>query len=479
MDTVEMTGRKTSARGFRKAMRGLDMTLFTVCAIMVIDQLAASAAIGPQAIFWWIFTMVLFFIPYGLLTAELGTTYPEQGGIYAWITRAYGRRWGGRTAWLWWINVALWMPSVYILFAGIFAQLFWPDLGLWGQVLICLLLTWITVGVNIVALDVGKWVPNAGALFKALIMAVIGFGGFVYAFNHGVANEFSVETIMPTWGASLAFLPVVVYNFMGFELMSGASEEMEDPRRDVPRAIIIAGVLIAAFYLLGTVGILIALPVDDIGLVEGIIDTLRKLFGDGGVGGAFVVALGVMALYTFFANMVTWTMGANRSAAEAAERGDLPGLFAKLHPRYKTPLNSAVVTGLVSSGVLIVYAFMAADAEDLFWTLFAFAALIFLLPYPLMFLAFLKLRRMDPDIERPYRVPGGHGTAVVFVGLCLAFMLQAIVLFVFPPGEADWTYTGFILVGLVVTLGIGEWLVARAQRHPAAPTARTGDAPHA
>ncbi|MFN3231309.1 MAG: APC family permease [Alphaproteobacteria bacterium] len=459
-----MTGTSTSGRGFRKVMRGLDMTLFTVCAILVIDQLAASAAIGPQAIFWWIFTMILFFIPYGLITAELGTTYPEQGGIYAWITRAYGRRWGGRTAWLWWINVALWMPSVYILFAGIFAQLFWPDLGLWGQVLICLLLTWITVGVNIIALDVGKWVPNAGAIFKAVIMVVIGVGGFYYAFNHGVANEITLSTIMPTWDVSLAFLPVVVYNFMGFELMSGASEEMKDPKRDVPRAIILSGVLIAAFYLLGTVGILIALPLDDIGLVEGLIDTLQKLFGDSGAGGAFVVALGVMALYTFFANMVTWTMGANRSAAEASERGDLPSLFAKLHKTYKTPVSSAIVTGLVSSGVLILYAFMAADAEDLFWTLFAFSALIFLLPYPLMFMAFLKLRRMDPDIERPYRVPGGHGRAVLVTVLCMLFMVQAIVLFIFPPGEMDWGYTGFILVGLAVTLAVGEWLVAGAQR---------------
>jgi amino acid transporter len=89
-----------SAGSFKKVFKGLDMTLFTVCAILVIDQLAASASIGAQSIFWWIFTMIFFFIPYGLITSELGSTYTDQGGIYAWVQRAFGGHWGGRTAWL-------------------------------------------------------------------------------------------------------------------------------------------------------------------------------------------------------------------------------------------------------------------------------------------------------------------------------------------------------------------------------------------
>src|SRR5262245_43869210 len=117
-----------SPRGFRRVMRGLDITLFSVCAILVIDQLAASAAIGPSALFWWVFTLLLFFIPYGLISAELGAAYPEEGGIYAWVRRAYGPRWGARASWLYWINVALWMPSVYVLFAGMFAQMFYPQM---------------------------------------------------------------------------------------------------------------------------------------------------------------------------------------------------------------------------------------------------------------------------------------------------------------------------------------------------------------
>lgn len=448
-----------SPRGYKKVMRGLDLTLFTVCAILVIDQLAASAAIGPQSVFWWIFTMVFFFIPYGLITAELGSAYPDQGGIYAWVRRAFGARWGGRTAWLWWINVALWQPSVFILFAGIFAALFMPELELWPQIAIAVALTWITVWINIVRLDIGKWVPNLGAIFKVAIMLVIGIGGFVYAANHGVANELTLSGMTPSWGASLAFLPVIVYNFMGFELMSGASAEMKNPARDVPLTIAVSGILIAAFYLFATVGILIALPLDEIDLVSGIVDTLRVLLGEGGAGGTFVILLGLMALYSFLANMVTWTMGANRSAAEAALDGNLPPMFARLHAVHRTPASAAIVTGVVTTVVIVIYGLLAADAEDLFWTLFAFSSIVFLLPYLIMFAAFLRLRAIDPATPRPYRVPGGQGGALVLAILCMLFILQAIVFFIYTPDEFDMTYAVSIVIGVVVTVVIGEVLV--------------------
>lgn len=446
---------------FRRVMHRLDMTLFTVCAILIIDQLAASASIGVQSIFWWVLTLVLFFIPYGLITSELGSAYPEEGGIYAWVRRAFGARWAGRTAWLWWVNVAFWMPSVYILFAGVLAELVAPDMSMTAKIAITLALTWITVSINIVTLNVGKWVPNIGAAFKTLIMLAIGLGGIVYAWRNGVANEFSLTTLSPSWGASLAFLPVIVYNFLGFELMSGAGEEMENPGRDVPLAIVTSGSLIAFFYILATMGILLALPVKEIGLIEGLTDTFRRLFGTDATGSIIVAILTVMALYTFLANMVTWTIGANRSAAEAALRGDLPPMFARMHSKYQTPASAAILTGITASAVLVIYGALAKSAEDLFWTVFAFSSVVFLLPYFLLFLSFLKLRRSDPNAPRPYRVPGGYGTAVVLSGICMLFIAQAIVFFIYHPGEFDLTYALAVGGGTLLTVIVGEFMIGK------------------
>ena len=454
-------------KGLKKALRGLDMTLFTVCAILVIDTVAPSAAIGPASISWWLITLVLFFIPYGLITAELGTTYPDEGGLYVWVKKAFGEKWAARTTWLYWVNVALWMPSVYILFAGIFSQLFFPEMTLWTQIAIGVIMTWITVAIGVVSLETGKWVPNLGAALKAIILLVIGVGGIVFALKNGIANDLSFTSLLPTWDAGLQFLPVIVYSYMGFELMSGAAGEMENPGRDIPRAIVIAGVMIALFYLLGTVGMLLALPLDQLGLVGGIIDTLKIILGESGIGGAVVTLLGIATLYTFLANMVTWTMGANRTAAEAGQDRELPAFFGKLHPVNKTPLNAYILTGVVSTIVIILYGFMAGNAEDLFWSLFAFSSIVFLMPYLALFPAFLHLRKVDPDTVRPYRVPGGNGVASVLVAICLVFILQAIVFFVWVPGEpVDWAYALPVIIGVVITVIIGEILlmVARNQK---------------
>ncbi len=464
MATSQSIAAPAKTRGFKKVLKGLDMTLFTVCAILVIDTLAPSASIGASSISWWLITLVLFFIPYGLITAELGTTYPEQGGLYIWVKNAFGEKWAARTTWLYWINVALWMPSVYVLFAGMFSQMFFPDMSLWMQIAIGIVMTWVTVLIGTLSLEVGKWVPNIGAILKAVILIVIGVAAFAYAGKNGVANDLSFSALLPSWDAGLFFLPVIVYNFMGFELMSGAGDEIKNPGKDIPRAIIISGLLITVFYLLGTLGMLMALPLEDLGLVEGLLDTLWILLGTTGVGGVFVYILGIGALYTFLANMVTWTIGANRTAAEAAAEGELPAVFGKLHPVNKTPVSAFILTGIVSTLVLIVYGFMAGSAEDLFWTLFAFSSMVFLLPYLALFPAFLKLRKTDAKRERPYRVPGGNGVATVLVVLCLLFIVQAIVFFVWVPGEPiDWAYAGPVLAGVAITLIIGEVLLKVAE----------------
>ncbi|MGB9639417.1 MAG: APC family permease [Anaerolineales bacterium] len=451
---------QAQSTGFKKVLHALDMTLFSICAIIVLDTLGASASIGASSVSWYIVTLLLFFIPYGLITAELGSTYPEQGGIYVWVRRAFGKKWAARTTWYYWINVALWMPSVYVLFAGIFSQLFFPDLSLTWIILIGIIMTWITVLVGIITLEIGKWVPNVGAILKAVLILVLGIGGIIFALRKGVANDMSFKAMLPSWDAGLAFLPVIVYNFLGFELMSGAGEEMANPGRDIPKAIITSGLLIAFLYLFATVGMLLALPLDQLGLVSGIVDALKAILGESGIAQAMIIILGIGALYTFFANMVTWTMGANRTAAQAADEGTLPTVFGKLHPINKTPVGAYVITGMVSTIVIVIYGFLAGSNEDLFWTLFAFSSIIFLLPYLMLYPSFLKLRASDKNTTRPYTFPGGNTFAWIMSIIGMIFIIQAIVFFLWVPGQPiDWGYDVPILIGVAITLIIGEILL--------------------
>lgn len=467
----------------RKVMGLLDVTLFTVSAMLVVDQLTASASVGTATIAWWLLAIVFFLVPYGLITAELATTYPEQGGIYVWVKRAFGRRWAARTTYWYWVNVALWMPSVFLLFAGVFCQLFisgwtdWPA-GKWPQVAIAIGLSWAVVGVGIMRLEVGKWVNNVGAALKMVIIFALGVGGVVFALRHGTANSISGSDLVPSFDVAKTFLPVIVFLLMGFELVSSMAGEVKNPEKEIPRALLTSGAAIAFLYLFATIGILLALSLTKLELVQGLIDTFEVIFGSSGVGKAAVYVLGVGVLYTYFTNMTTWTMGANRSAVEAANEGELPKILGREHPVHRTPLAALIGTGIISTVVLLVSALFINTQDSLFFAIFAASSVIFLMPYLLMFPAVVVLRRKDPGTPRPFRMPGGEKAAFLYATVTTLVIAAGIVLFVWPEipnAPEEWSYTGPLLGIVVAALVAGEAIVWR-MFHPRKTGGRTASA---
>jgi amino acid transporter len=444
-----------------KILGRTDMVLFTVSAILLLETLAAAASIGSSSIFWWLFLGVVFFIPFAMICAEMGCTYPEQGGIYAWIRDAFGGRWASRASWCYWVNTTVWIPAIFILFAGVFRQLFYPDLSMSAQIAMGVILIWLTVGVNVVTLDIGKWIPNIGAILKVLVFIAVILGAISYNNEFGLANVITLETLQPNWSSGVQYIPAIVYGMLGFELVSAGSEEMKNPASDVPRSIFISGFIIIVLYTAATVAVLAALPAGEIDLVEGLIDTLNSFFG-ATVGGRFLVLLlGICALYTFFSNGVTWALGCNRAAAEAAIEGEFPAVFAIESPTRGTPVGAAVAMGVFSTGVLLLYGFLAKSNEDLFWSLFAFSAVIFLLPYLGMLSAFIKSRTFDAHRMRPYAVPGGYVVATVCAIVCMSTLSLSIVFFMYTPGEGvQWP----VVIGASLMIAIGEVLIRMAER---------------
>ena len=444
-----------------KTLGKTDMVLFTVSAILLLDTLAAAASIGPSSIFWWLFLGVIFFVPFAMICAEMGCTYAEQGGIYAWVRNAFGGRWGSRVSWGYWVNTAVWIPAIFILFAGVLKQLFFPNLSMNGQIAVGILLIWIAVGLNAVTLDVGKWIPNLGAIFKIGVFIAIIVGAVLYTQEHGMANTISYQTMAPNWNSSAQYIPTIIYGMLGFELVSASSEEMIDPARDVPRSIFISGFIIIVLYTAATASMLAALPADGIDLVEGLMNTLNLFFGGGSFGQAFVLILGIAALYTFFSNGVTWALGCNRAAAEAAQEGELPGFFGIEHKELGTPVGAAIAMGVFGTLTLVLYGFLSKSNEDLFWSLFAFSAVIFLLPYIGMLFAFIRSRNSDRDRVRPYKVPGGDTVAKFLAWICIVVLGLSIALFIYTPGEGLQLP---VLLGASIMIAIGEVLIRFAEK---------------
>ena len=439
-----------------KVLSLIDLSFFTVSAIVLLDTLAASASIGPSSLFWWLFLGAIFLVPIGLITAELGTAFPAEGGIYVWIRMAFGRHWAARAAWAYWVNTAIWLPAIYILFVGVSSQLFGLSFSLNTQIAIGIVLAWMTVLLDVVGMRIGKWVPNIGAMLKLIIFGVLIFMGYRYGSAHGLANEISVEALRPQWEEGLQYLPAIIYGMLGFELVSSAGEEIKNPRRSVPLAILISGALVLALYFFSTVGILAAIPAEEIDIVEGLIDTLNLFFADVPGGGAIVTLLGIGALFTFFSNGATWAMGCNRATAEAASEGQLPSIWAWRHPGHGGPVGAAVMMGIVCTLVLVLYGRLAQSNEDLFWTLFSFSAVIFMLPYVGMCFAFIALRVKAVNEPRPFKAPGGMPGAVMLAGACILVLCVTMFLFLFTPGEGFQYAT---LWGVLAVLAIGDVLL--------------------
>lgn len=265
--TTDLTSEPEAPEASKPRLRMFDMILFSVCAMLLLSQLTVTAQVGATAVFWTLAIIVAFFIPYGLVTSELGSTYPDAGGIYSWVVRAFGKRWGTRVSWWYWLNTALWVPSVYLMFSGTLSSMFFGgELNFWVQVAIAIVLIWVNYWVNSRSLDTGTWVSNLGAGITVVVIVVLAIAAGLYVNANGSATEWSPETMLPHQGipAMALALPIIIYNFLGFELMSSASTQMANPKRDVPRTILIAGALIGGFYLIATVAMQMILPADQI-----------------------------------------------------------------------------------------------------------------------------------------------------------------------------------------------------------------------
>ncbi len=435
-----------------------DITLFTISAILTIDGLAAAAAIGVQSLTWWLLCFLCFAIPYALISIELGTRWPSQGGITSWVRLAFGSRWSARTSWFYWINVALWMPAAFIMMAGIFSRMFWPDMSIYMQIVFALAATWVVVAINCLSIETGKWIPNIGACCKIFIVLSLGLGGVVTAYNNGMANVINFETLMPTWDSGLRFFPVIIFSMVGFDLVCCAGDEIDEPEKNLPIALMIACAVITILYFFAVFGMLVAVPANEIGLVDGLIDTFDRLLEPLPGSNILLIIVACLIMFTLVTNLVTWSMGANRAALDAARDNELPKAFGILHSRNNTPVGASILSGLVSSCAILLYGFMANSADGLYWSLFSFANLIFLLPYLLMFPAYLVLQKKFQGEKPGWQVPGGKWSKKLLAILPLLFTAQAVVFFIIPPGSFDLKHTLITLFGLFVVAGIGEWI---------------------
>ena len=438
-----------------KKFRLIDAILSVITVVFVAEAAAPAAAIGNSQFFWWIFLIIAFLLPYGLVVSELGTTYDDEGGLYDWVRRAFGDKWGSRVSWYYWINFPLWMASLAFLFPETIALMTGFELDLIPTLAIELAFVWIVVFMSFSKVSDSGWILNLSAVLKVLIAVSVGGLGIYYAVTNGLASDMSPATFLPSMDASsLTYLSIILFNFMGFEAIAVFANDMENPKKQIPTAIIAGGIAIAAIYLFSSFGIGAAIPSNEVSLDSGIMDAVAIMAGNGSL---LFIAIGVVFLVTLFGNMISWSFGVNYVAAHAADKKNMPGVFTRLNKK-GVPTGAALVNGVIASALVLVSPIMSAVGLDgFFWIFFSMNIVFLLICYMPMFPAFLKLRSVDPDRTRIFRMPGGKAAATVACWVPVVLLILSMIATIVPLNGSEEELSKIpMLVGVLAFAVIGE-----------------------
>jgi len=459
----------------RKTMGFWDVLLFNIATVLGPRWIAAAGHNGTSSISLWVIAAVFFFVPGAFVINELSSRFPEEGGLYVWAKEAFGDFHGFVAGWTYWIYTVFYFPGLLLASASMSAYI----LGGAGAkladdrsflIIVSLAMLLVAVLLNIIGLNIGKWLQNAGGVGTYLpLLMLVGVAGLVYV-KHGSVTHFTAANMLPAWNwDTVNFWSQIAFAFTGLELVSAMSEEVRNPRRTLPRAVFGAGALIALMYIVGTFAILTLAPAPDLDPTSGVfhaitIGSVALKIGFLGILAALLVTVGnaggVGSTVAGIAR-VPFVVGIDRY---------LPAAFGKIHPRWKTPYVSILVQAGVSGAILLV----SQISETTRWAyqfLIDAAIILYFIPFLYMFLAVIKLakRKDRSENEHAVLIPGGKLGLWLSGGLGFVVVLIGIFVSLVPPGDSS-NKVGFelklvggtlasILLGLIL-----YWRGARAKR---------------
>jgi amino acid transporter len=419
----------------QKALRRFDMLFFTVCALVGLDTLGQVSGWGAQTFTWLIVLAVLFVLPYALLMAELGSAFTQEGGPYEWMKLSWGRFTAGVGAVLYWVTNPLWVGgSLAFISTAAWSDNISPiGTGTVGDYFFKVVFIWISIGVAIVSLRRGKWIPNVGAIIRIGVLAFFSITVLIYAIEHGL-HGYSFHQYGPSTAIFLGLVPLLLFNYVGFELQNGAAEEMVDPSKDVPKSVGLGALVTVLAYAIPIFGILAVLPTSQITGIAGFLDAVHTTFGVYGGAQNFLVDL--MALGFIFALITSgsvWMMGSDRIQAVAAYDGAFVGWFGRFNAFFGTPVRVNVMSGIVSTIFMVAaLQFQTGSNANTFTVVLYLATSTTLLSYLFIFPTVIKLRYSHPHVHRPYSLPFGMAGVWISGVLCTAWMVLGSWAAIFP-----------------------------------------------
>jgi amino acid transporter len=442
----------------RRTLGFRDLVLFYLVTTFSLRWIATAAAAGPSALVIWAIAALGLFVPLVFTVLELSSRYPDEGGMYVWSKRAFGPFAAFITGWTYWSCNLPYFPGLLYFAAANALFMGGPSvqaLSTNSTYFLAVSVAGLTTAVvlNVVGLNVGKWLTNIGALAAWVPLSLLLAFGFYSWLEYGSATPITLNSLMPSTGLKdVIFWSTIAFAFAGVENASTMGEEIVDARRTLPRAVLTAAVFITTLYIVGTLCVLLVLPKEQVSGLQGVMQAVQTMAGKAGVPWLVPILAALVTLNTLGA-VAGWFAATARLPFVAGIDRFLPRAFGELHPRWRTPYVALLVQAVIA-GLFVFLGQAGTSVRGAYEVLVSMSIIANFIPFLFMFAAMIKLQQ-EPAGPEVIRVPGGPVVAKVLASLGFLVSAIAIVLACVPADDEPYK-----MIAVVKVVGSSVALVA-------------------
>jgi len=457
---------KTSKKRYKLSL--ITFTLITGAALLQTRDYPTMAETGWNTIVFNFLGVIMFLIPCALVAAELATGWPGEGGVYTWVKEAFGEHWGFTASWLQWFQMTIAFVTILAFIAGVLAYIFSPALAdnKLFIFLIIILVWWGVTFVDFRGLKTSSWISSIFLIFGVFLpMIILMVGGAMYITSGAPINL----TVHPTWNdlipdltnfRSLVLLVIFTFTYTGIEVTSAHAEDMKNVHEDYPLGVFIIGAIAAISSIIGSLVVGLILPVQNLVLTAGLMQTYNVMFSWFGLGW-MVPVIAILIAIGSIGKITTWVLGPVRGLGRAAREGLLPPILQK-HNKAGVPVTMLILQAVLVTIWGLIFVLLPGGVNSAFWMLLALTTTVYIVMYVLMYLTAIKLRYSKPNVKRAFKIPGGKRGMWAISGWGIVSMIIIFILALLPPAEASVesisivAFEALMIVGTIAVVAVPQ-----------------------
>ncbi len=432
-----------SEKNEKKTLGVFTLAMINVAAIVSLRGLPSEAVYGLSSVFYYVFAAICFLIPVSLISAEMGTGWQQKGGVFRWVGESFGPFWGFLAIFLQWLQNTIWFPTA-LTFAAVSLAFIDPNQSFaaslaenkYYTLTIVLLVYWAATIINFFGVKFSGAISKWGAIIGTLIpgVTIIALGCIYLLTGNTSQISFNAKDLLPniTEFGNLSLAVSIFLFYAGMEMSSVHVHDIQNPKKNYPKAIFLASIITVFIFVMGTLAIGVIIPHNQISLTQSLLVAYYDVFKIFNVEYlSSIIAL--FLAFGVFGQVSTWIAGPSKGLLAVGKAGYLPPVLQKLN-------NKGVQVNilLIQAGIVTILAIMFVllpSVQSAYQILSALCVTLYLIMYILLFLSFIKLRISQPSVTRDFKVPGGRFGMILIGGVGLLACVTAFFFGFIPPTQ--------------------------------------------